>query len=208
MCQRGEHGEPWWCGEHRQRHGTCHKHGGQPCHGSLAPGLSTCRMHGGEGSREKILAGKALALHPRPPGHWQPVKIHPAEALLQEVWHWTGLCGWLDDIVAKMRQEEMVWGISRQRVKEGADGAQVEREWEARLNGYVAWQQKAHEQKARVARMAMEVLAEESMVRLAETQAARVAGVFEEGLRMLDLTEGQWAKARAAFPLLLERLAA
>jgi len=162
-------------------------------------------MHAG--SRERVDMAKALALRP-PGGHWAPIKIHPAEALLQEVWYHTGLCAWLDGIVAALERGEMTWGLTSRRVASGADGAMETAEWEAAMNVWVSWQERAHKAKAQVARMAMEGLAEESMVRAAEILGAKAAGAFERGLARLELTPHQWDLARVVYPEVLAELAA
>lgn len=203
-------GEARWCEDHNRWECVHRKHGGGQCHGTPRVGrdgrplLDSCQNHAG--SKERIAYAKALQL--RPGGHFQPRKIHPAEALLEEVWHHAGMCAWLDGIVAALERGEMTWGITRRRVTSGADGATEAAEWETQLNIYVQWAAKEHAAKAQVSRMALEALAEDTMVRLAERQATHLAGAWERGLARLDLTEEQWAKARLVYPELLAELAA
>lgn len=195
-----------WCEEHHRRE-CVHKskRSGQRCHANAVRGIDSCRLHAG--SRERVLMGKALAERPRVAGHFQPIKVHPAEALLDEVAYWAGLCAWLDRIVAGLQQGEMVWGLQRRRVVSGQDGGEESAEWAAGLNAWVTWATRAHEAKARVARLALEG-AEGSMVEFTELQAVKVGAAFERGLRQLDLTDRQWELARQAYPAVLAELAA
>lgn len=197
-------GEPVWCEVHHRLE-CCHKskRSHERCHGAACSGLDSCYQHAG--SRTRVLAGKVLAAKH---GHWQPIKIHPAEALLEEVWHWTGLCAWLDGIVAGLQEGEMTWGLSRMRTVSGPDGQATVAEQAAALNTWVAWQESAHREKAKVARMALEGDAEARMLGLAEAWAARSIGTYEELLGLLELTEHQWELAREHLPKLLERHAA
>jgi hypothetical protein len=213
MCRAGTHDDPWHCTEHRTMHGTCHKHGGQPCHGQLRGGLRTCRMHSGDPrtAKVRVLAAQITPRLGEP--HWQPIEIHPAEALLQEVWYYTGLCAWLDQIVNGLQRGEMVWGLSRHVAQRdgGEDGGPtLTVESRAGLNTWIEWQERSHREKARVARMALEGEAEERMLRLAEAQGARAFAAYQAGLEAIvpALTGEQWASAREGFPAVLAKLAA
>jgi P27 family predicted phage terminase small subunit len=204
VCAEGRHDEPWYCEEHKTRHGTCHKHGGLPCHAQLGPGLNTCRSHGGRGSNLKVAAAKAA----RARGHWEPIEVHPAVALLGEVAWWAGQCAWLDAMVGGLQAGDMVWGMVRRQDVQGGEfpGATVIEE--ATLNTWIAWQQKSHTQLAQVCRFALESEAEGRMVRLAEAQGAHAFAAFQLGLRRLDLSPGQWEAARQVMPEVLKALTA
>jgi hypothetical protein len=141
-------------------------------------------------------------------GHWEPIEIHPAEALLEEVWHWTGLCAFLDRVVNGLQRGELTWGTTRHTIEMQGGGRAGVAKWEqaATLNTWVEWQTRAHESKAKVARMALEGDAEARMLDLAEGWAARSVGVWEEALGGLELSEHQWALARRVFPEVLARL--
>jgi hypothetical protein len=192
-----------WCEEHHRWECVHNKHGGTPCHQPRIRGLDSCRIH--VGSKGRKFAAQAVAL--REAGHWAPIETHPAEALLQEVYYWTGLCAWLDSIVASLERGEMVWGIVRRQVSSGAEGAEERAEWAAGVNAWIGWQERSHISKARVARMALEVVAEDRLLRLAESQGLAIFTTYQESLEALDLTPRQWERARAEFPRMMARLA-
>jgi hypothetical protein len=198
-------GEPVWCEVHNRlecRHKS--KRTQQRCHGAALKGLDSCYQHAG--SRERVLMSKALGLHPG--GHFQPVPTHPAQALLDEVAFWSGMCAWLDHIVGGLEQGELTWGVTSQRVTLGPGGkvesGQTVRE--AVLNTWFGAQLRAHESKARVARLALEGIAEERLIRMAEHQGTAIFEGYQAGLEMLGLSEEQWERARESYPVVLKHL--
>jgi hypothetical protein len=204
LCQAGKHDEPWFCEEHRVLHGTCHRHKGLPCHGSLPAGMRTCRMHSGAHGPAKIVMGRAAKAR-----HFVPVEIHPAEALLREVAWWNGQCLWLDEMVSALQRGEMTWGMVR-RTGEWESGVPsgltvIE---ESGLHALVAWQQRAHRDLAQVSRWALDAAADERLVRLAEAQGARLHAAYKRGLDRIGLTEAQWERARAGYAEVLAELVA
>lgn len=193
----------WRCDdpEHNWWHGTCHKHGGEACHGKVPAGLTTCRMHAGRGAKQKHLA--AVAARQRTGG--TPIATHPAEALMQEVAYWTGLCAWLDDIVGRLEQEQAVWGmVSRSHTEGFQAGTTVVNQ--AGLNVWVRWQQDAHQRKAAVAKMALDAEVDQAALRWQQAQGMQAFRVMERALDVAGLDAGQWARVREAMPGLIRDL--
>ena len=192
-----------WCAEHSRWECVHDRKRGGDCHGSATAGTDSCRMH--IGSKTRQLAGKIMAARV---GHWAPIEIHPAEALLEEVYYWTGLCAFLDHVVGSLQREEMTWGTTRHTIEMAAGGKAEVARWEqaAGLNTWVEWQRASHSEKAKVARMALEGDAEARMLDLAEGWAARSVQVWESALGELGLSPEQWERARVSFPAALARL--
>lgn len=192
-----------WCDQHKRRECVHQRSRGRgTCHGTAITGLDSCRMHAG--SQVRV----AVAKSQRQRGHWQPIPVHPAEALLGEVAWWAGQSAWLDEVVGGLQEGEMVWGMVRRQDVQGGEfpGATVIEE--ATLNTWIGWQQKSHGQLAQVSRWALEAAAEDRMVRLAEAQGARAFSAFQMGLRRLELTAAQWEAAREVMPAVLKELTA
>jgi P27 family predicted phage terminase small subunit len=194
----------WRCPDHDWWHGTCHRKGGAPCHGKIPAGLSTCRMHPGRNGKVKHLAAKAQQARQ----HWQPVEMPAAQALMEEVWYWSGLCVWLDEVVDGLQRGDMVWGLVRRTASEGGEFPGVTIVEQSGFNTWVQWQEQAHKQRALVAKMAMDGEADASMVRIEQAKGMMLFRLFQEALNELHLDQGQWAIARETFPRLLKGLTA
>jgi Phage terminase, small subunit len=199
-CEGDPHDQPWHCAEHRMMHGVCHRKGRTICHGALVAGTNTCRMHQGSKSREMALATRAQRRK-----HWEPIAVNPAQALLDEVAYWNGLCLYLDEIVGGLDAGDMVWGlVSRTSVQGDTPGVTVVEQ--AQYHAYVRWQERAHSEKSRVAALAMQSDAVASMVGWQQAQGMAIVRAFKDGLGMLDLDERQWTLARSAMERVLQSL--
>ena len=201
----GERGR--WCGEHSRWECARNKHGGVPCHGIRVRGQEQCAAHLGHGNREKRLASKAIAARPAE-RRWEPIAVHPAEALLREVAWWAGQCAWLDSMVEAAREGDLTWGMTRRQTSTGGEWPGTVTVEESAMSALVAWQQRSHGQLAQVSRWALEAAAEDRMVRLAEAQGAHAFAAFQSGLRRLGLSAEQWSVAREVMPEVLKELTA
>lgn len=197
--------EARWCDEHKRWECTGSRSRGRGlCHGIAMEGLTTCRMH--QGRHGKVAHLAAVAARKRTGG--VPRDVHPAQALLEEVAYWTGLCDWLDEIVGELEQGNAVWGISQRTDVTGGEfpGATViER---ADLNVWVKWQHQAHREKVTAAKAAVEAEVDTALLRLEQAKGMQVFRAFQLGLEQLELTEAQWAIAREAMPRVLRELTA
>jgi phage terminase small subunit len=194
-----------WCADHGRYECTGQRRSGRgQCHGPAALGLNTCRMHKGAHGHAKHLAAKAAALRPKTGG--TPVPTHPADALLQEVAYWTGLCAWLDEIVGGLSEGAAVWGMAQRTASEGGEFPGVTVLEKAGLNTWVEWQQRAHREKALVAKMALDAQVDAAALQFQQAQGMQAFRVFERAIEVAGLDERQWERVREAMPGLIRSL--
>jgi P27 family predicted phage terminase small subunit len=185
----------WFCDLHRQWHGTCRKHGGEPCHGAWVPGLTTCRMHAGRGSEIKKAAAKLV-----PTYLGTRRDVTPAQVLLEEVQRTAGIVGWLDGVIAGLEQQEITWGIERE-TQHGAGefpGADIIRSTKA--NVWVQLHQRERSHLVAVCEAALRSNIDERLVRLAEGQGLMMAQCLNLIFADLDLSPEQWARVPDVVP--------
>jgi len=159
----------WFCEQHKKWHGTCHNKDGSRCHGDLVEGLTTCRMHPGRNAEVKHL----LAVQRRKnPLAGEPMDIGPAEALLWRVRVLAGEVQRLDDLIASLERDELVWGITSEESTDTDAGPYVKVTRQSRVNTWVLLRQQRESALHAACEAALRANIEERLVRLAEQQGA------------------------------------
>jgi hypothetical protein len=186
------------CGrQHQTRHGgqACAGHkskarGGAACTNAPLTGLEVCRYHGGA-PRQVRAAGKrnvteanARAMAAR----WSvPIQTTPTEALLGRVSAYAGHVAFYREQVQKLDVDDMVFGITRQKVGGDDHGTT----YEAKPNIWITLYNEASDRLAKFAAEALKAGVEERKVRLAESQGRLVADVIRGVLADLGLSDEQ-----------------
>jgi hypothetical protein len=76
----------------------------------------------------------------------------------------------------------------------------------AGLNTWVEWQQKAHGQKALVAKMALDAQVDAAALRFQQAQGLQAFRVAEAAFDLAGLSADQWQRVRAGMPALIREL--
>jgi hypothetical protein len=113
----------------------------------------------------------AVAQHSNPIAG-QPMDIGPAEALLWRVRVLAGEVSRLDDLIAGLERDELVYGITREESTETPDGLLTRTVTESRINVWVVLRHQREQMLATACEAALRANIEERLVRLAEQQGA------------------------------------
>jgi P27 family predicted phage terminase small subunit len=161
-----------WCDEHRRWECTRGKKSNPGhCHSPSVLGYTACRMHVGkrlDDDPQHILAIEQQAN----PLRGQPLDIGPAEALLWRVRVLAGEVSRLDEMIAGLERDELVYGITREESTETPDGVLTRTVSESRVNTWVLLRHQRETMLATACEAALRANIEERLVRLAEQQGA------------------------------------
>lgn len=169
---------------------TGHTSAGRPCKRAPIAGGTVCPTHGGSAPQVKAAAARRLQLASAArelAALGEPVAIDPAAALLQLVHHKAGEVAWLRAMVQTDDLDDLVWGLTREKV--GGDDAGTTHE--AKPSIWWTMLRSAEDQLAQYAAAAIKAGVEERRVRLEEQTGALVAGVIQRILARLDLSPAQ-----------------
>jgi hypothetical protein len=175
-----------------QPHPRCSAHNqrGLPCMRHPRDGASVCHRHGGGApqvvaaaerrrrEREAILAVETFGL---------PRAVDPHEALLEELHRTAGAVQWLHAIVAGLERDDVVWGVTKQKVGGDDEGTTHE----AKPNAWYALWISERKHLVDVAAACAKAGIEERRIQLAEAQGQVLAGVIRRILDRLGLSEPQ-----------------
>jgi hypothetical protein len=92
------------------------KSDGKPCGGQPRNGSDVCRMHGGGASQVKAKAAERVRqaeIVEAARVYGVPREVEPAVGILEEIWRTAGTISWLGEIVAGLKQEDIVFGTTR-----------------------------------------------------------------------------------------------
>jgi len=177
---------------------------GKPCERWPEPGAKTCYFHGSATKKSHAKAARNVAEAKAREqmarlGLPEPVEISAAEAMIWSVSAKFGEVCWLRAMVASVPQQDLVWGVARERAgkppSSPVDGvepipgtgqppdlvAAPERTFEARANIWWVMLRGAEDQLVRYAKDARAAGCDEARVRLAEAQGDMLAS-FVKGL--------------------------
>lgn len=161
-----------WCDEHKRWECTRGKKSSAGnCHSPSVLGYTACRMHVGKrvaDDPQHILAVEQIS---NPLGG-QPLDIGPAEALLWRVRVLAGEVQRLDDLIATLERDELVFGVTREETTETPDGLLTRTITESRVNTWVLLRHQRETMLQGACEAALRANIEERLVRLAEQQGA------------------------------------
>lgn len=181
------------------------KGSGNRCKRTPAPGATVCVKHGGGAPQVRAAAERRVAEREALrslEAFGVPVEVDPHSALLQELHRTAGAVAWLGAQVQSLETEDIVWGVTREKI--GGDDHGTTRE--SKPNAwYVLW---AAERKhlTDVAAACVKAGIEERRIRLAEDQGRLLASVVEQVLEALGLDERQRGLVPVVVPQAFRRL--
>ena len=160
-------------------------------------GDGPCWLHTGSTPAHGVAAERrAQAVAARTYG--VPRDVDPAVALLEEVCRTAGIVAWLEERVAGLSEDELMWGKTEETVGTSggtATGARIKRE--ARVHPLVRLYQDERKHLAAVSRDTMQAGVQERMARVSEQLGAMMVSVFRAALAdpELGLTSTQLERA-------------
>ena len=187
---------------------------GVQCARYAIEGASTCRVHGSGSRKAKAAAARRVEEAKAAAEAEKAVTtlglsrdVSPSEALLEEV-RWTaGHVDWLRDRVRDVERDELVWGKTKWKQTDSADGPIKETVEGATPSVWYDLYEKERKHLVAVCTAALRAGVEERRVRLAEAQGAQVAAVIRAILDDLSLTLEQQQKVATVVPARLRLLA-
>ena len=187
---------------------------GVQCARYAIEGASTCRVHGSGSRKAKAAAARRVEEAKAAEAAERAVTtlglsrdVSPSEALLEEV-RWTaGHVDWLRDRVREVERDELVWGKTKWKQTDSADGPIEETVEGATPSVWYDLYEKERKHLVAVCTAALRAGVEERRVRLAEAQGAQVAEVIRAILDDLGLTLEQQQKVGTVVPARLRLLA-
>ena len=187
---------------------------GVQCARYAIEGASTCRVHGSGSRKAKAAAARRVEEAKAAEAAERAVTtlglsrdVSPSEALLEEV-RWTaGHVDWLRDRVREVERDELVWGKTKWKQTDSADGPIKETVEGATPSVWYDLYEKERKHLVAVCTAALRAGVEERRVRLAEAQGAQVAEVIRAILDDLSLTLEQQQKVATVVPARLRLLA-
>lgn len=187
---------------------------GVQCARYAIEGTSTCRVHGSGSRKAKAAAARRVEEAKAAREAERAVTtlglsrdVSPSEALLEEV-RWTaGHVDWLRDRVREVERDELVWGKTKWKQTESADGPMEETVEGATPSVWYDLYEREREHLVAVCTAALRAGVEERRVRLAEAQGEQVAAVIKAILGDLQLTAVQQQRVGEVVPRRLRLLA-
>jgi P27 family predicted phage terminase small subunit len=163
-----------YCETHKRWECTAKKTRGRGlCHAIAALGVGRCVDHAGVKLSE--YAPHILAVErQRNPLAGQPMDIGPSEALLWRVRVLAGEVSRLDDLIASLERDELVFGVVREETTQTADGEFTKTTQEARMNVWLVLRAQREKMLQDACEAALRANIEERLVRLAEQQGAAI----------------------------------
>lgn len=163
---------------------------GVQCARYAIEGASTCRVHGSGSRKAKAAAARRVAEAKAAAEAEKAVTtlglsrdVSPSEALLEEV-RWTaGHVDWLRDRVREVERDELVWGKTKWKQVDSADGPIEETVEGATPSVWYDLYERERKHLVTVCTAALRAGVEERRVALAESQGALVGQAFG---RILD----------------------
>jgi hypothetical protein len=163
-----------WCTEHQRYECTCNRSRGRGlCHGPAVLGIPRCKAHAGidiNSDPAHLLAQQQRAN----PLAGEPMDIGPSEALLWRVRVLAGEVSRLDDLIAGLERDELVFGTVREETTQTADGEFTKTTSEARMNVWLVLRAQRERMLQEACEAALRANIEERLVRLAEQQGAAI----------------------------------
>ena len=181
------------------------KSDGKPCGGQPRNGADVCRMHGASAPQVKAAAAERVRqaeIVEAARVYGVPREIEPAIGIREEIWRTAGAISWLGEIVAGLKQEDIVFGTTRLERSSGTGqrGADTESSTavrEAKLNPWVELLFRERRHFAEICAKAVALGLAERDVQLAEQQGHMVAAVVLAilGDKALALSRAQLERA-------------
>jgi hypothetical protein len=167
------------------------------------PGIGQCRLHGGSTQNAKKNAESVKATeYVRTFG--LPRDISPTRAILEEVHRTAGHVAWLGDVVATLKEADVVRGVKR--VRTTPDGKKIT-DLEAAVSMWVKLYQEERKHLVQVCKAASDIGFNEMELRLAQRQGELLAGVIQAILGDLFLTDKQQELVPIVVPRHLQKVA-
>ena len=190
------------------------KRSGERCKKWAIRGAKTCLAHGSGSKKARAAAARRVEEAKAAEAAERAVTtlglsrdVSPSEALLEEV-RWTaGHVDWLRDRVREVERDELVWGKTKWKQVDSADGPIEETVETASTSVWYDLYEKERRHLVAVCTAALRAGVEERRVRLAEAQGAQVAEVIRAILDDLSLTLEQQQKVGTVVPARLRLLA-
>lgn len=163
-----------WCAEHQRWECTSPRSRGRGmCHAIAVLGLGHCKDHAGVKVSESPAHLLAVERQRNPLGG-EPLDIGPAEALLWRVRKIAREVADLDEVVAALQREELVWGTVSEEAFDAGNGPAVKTVKAARLNTWLVLRAQREAALQSACEAALRANIEERLVRLAEQQGALI----------------------------------
>ncbi len=162
-------------------------------------GATVCVAHGGRAPQVKAAAARRLeqqAAIAAMAAYGLPRKVDPADALLEEVHRTAGHVAWLQERVAGLDADDLVWGT----VQEVDKGSGTDTTQAAKPSVWLELYRGERKHLAEVCKTALAAGVAERQIRLAEQQGAMLAGVIARVLDGLDLSAEQQARVAEVVP--------
>lgn len=189
------------------------KRNGDPCRAKPIPGGTRCVRHGGKAPQVRAAAARRVALQTL--DHEMTVlgirdqypDVDPAAALLRVVSSTHAEVLYLEQRVAELDDQDLAWGKVQHEKGVGPEGPIDKTTEKATEHVLVTQLRDARDRLARYSTMALRAGIEERRVRMAEDNAALIAGAIQRVLAALDLTETQQAQVPTVVPAVLRSIA-
>lgn len=193
-----------YCGaKKRQGEGTCTRPAGW---GTDHVGIGRCKLHGGR-TPDHVKQANVVKAERAVATYGLPREVAPDQALLEEVHRTAGHVAWLGEVVGRLEQGEVTWGLAEETdapITDGGGG--VTTKHKAAVNVWVKLYQDERKHLAAVCRDALAAGIAERQVRLAEQQGALLAGAVNRILEGLGLSAEQWERVPQVVPVVLRAI--
>lgn len=187
------------CGaKKKQGEGTCNRPAGW---GTDHPGIGRCKLHGGSTPAHQDAAIKEQARRDVEL-FGAPKDIHPATALLELVQWTAGEVDYWRQRVRELDKDDLTWGLTK--IKTGGDDAGSTEESKPNI-AYAMLIDASNRLKA-YSESALKAGVDAALVRIAETQGARLFDAIEQILTALQLTDQQRARVSEVVPPILRAI--
>lgn len=182
-----------WCDVHQRRECESRRANGEQCHGSCVATFARCRKHLGMSlSDPRVVLAKAEAKNPLA---GQPKDIGPAQALLWRVRVYAGEVERLDQRIASMSEDELMYGTTRTELKEDyGDVPERVTVREERLSPWLVLRAQREKALQDACTAAIRADVSEKLVEMVKMEAALLARLIISALGKLGITDDEQVK--------------
>lgn len=194
-----QHGR-WECVGHRQTDGA-------ECHGLAVLGLDKCKRHSGVNT-DKSPAHIAAIIERDNPLAGQPMDITPAQALLWRVRVLAGEVQRLDERIAQLEQDELVYGVTAETEEHGDDTVTSKVTRGPRINAWLILRSERERMLNVACEAALRAGVEQALVEIAREHVATLRTVILVALERIGGITADDPRIREQLPSIIRELTA
>lgn len=197
-----------WCDQHGRVECTGHRQtDGGECHAVAVLGMDKCKRHAGVNTDESPAHIAAIVQRDNPLAG-EPMDISPAQALLWRVRVLSGEVHRLDERIAQLEQEELVYGVTAETEEHGDDTVTSKVTRGPRINAWLILRSERERMLNVACEAALRAGVEQALVEIAREHVATLRTVILVALERIGGIHADDPRIREQLPSIIRELTA